>query len=70
MVTYGYNGYLFKTESEFQDLVNKIIKDQKLYKEISNNAMKSIYKYSKEVFAKNVLKVYQNALKRAKNSNK
>ncbi len=37
--------------------------DDKLYKEMSINARNSIYKYSKEVFASDILKVYHKAIK-------
>ena len=36
--------------------------DQKLYKDMSTNSRNSTYKYSKEVFAADILKVYHKAI--------
>ena len=38
--------------------------DQKLYKDMSTNARNSTYKYSKEVFAADILKVYHKAIEK------
>lgn len=44
--------------------------DKKLYKDMSTNARNSTYKYSKEVFASEVLKVYHKAIEKKSNSKK
>lgn len=63
MIEPNYNGYLFKNNDEFKDYIFKLMNDDKLYKEMSINARNSIYKYSKEVFASDILKVYHKAIK-------
>lgn len=62
MVTNNYNGYLFKNKKEFIDLTLKLINNSKLYHTMSINAKNSIHKYSKEVFASDILKVYSKAI--------
>ena len=64
MITNEKNGYLFKDGNEYIKKVEKIIKDKNLYKILSSNALKSVDKYSKETFGKNVLKVYEKTLKK------
>lgn len=64
----NYNGFLFKNDNEFKDYVYKLMVNKVLYKEMSNNARNSTYKYSKEVFASEVLKVYHKATKEYKSS--
>lgn len=61
MIEPNYNGYLFKNDTEFKDYIFKLMNDQKLYKDMSTNARNSTYKYSKEVFAADILKVYHKA---------
>lgn len=68
MVTDGYNGYLFKNEQDYLKLTNKIINNPEIYKTMSLNAKNSIYKYSKEVFASDCLKVYSEAIKKKKSN--
>ncbi len=68
MIEPNYNGYLFKNNDEFKDCIFKLMNDNKLYKEMSINARNSTYKYSKEVFASDVLKVYHKAIKNSKNN--
>ena len=62
MITDNYNGYLFNSDEEFKDDILKLLTNKELYKQMSNNARNSTYKYSKEVFASEVLKVYHNAI--------
>ncbi len=62
MIEPNYNGYLFKNDKEFKDYIFKLMNDQKLYKDMSTNARNSTYKYSKEVFAADILKVYHKAI--------
>lgn len=63
MIEHNYNGYLFKNDNEFKHYIFKLMNDGKLYKEMSINARNSTYKYSKEVFASDILKVYHKAIK-------
>lgn len=62
MIEHNYNGFLFKNDTEFKDYIFKLMNDQKLYKDMSTNARNSTYKYSKEVFAADILKVYHKAI--------
>lgn len=62
MIEHNYNGYLFKNDNEFKEYIFKLMNDEKLYKEMSLNARNSTFKYSKEVFASEVLKVYHKAI--------
>ncbi len=62
MVEDKYNGYLFTEPIDFIDNVLKLKNDRKLYEEKCINAKNSIYKYSKEVFASDVLKIYSKAI--------
>lgn len=62
MIEPNYNGYLFKNDTEFKDYIFKLMNNQKLYKDMSTNARNSTYKYSKEVFASDILKVYHKAI--------
>ncbi len=62
MIEPNYNGYLFKNDTEFKDYIFKLMNDKKLYKDMSTNARNSTYKYSKEVFAADILKVYHKAI--------
>ena len=62
MVQHNYNGILFKTPQEFLDVTLKLINNEELYKTMCINAKNSIYRYSKEVFASEILKVYYKAL--------
>ena len=66
MIEPNYNGYLFKNDNEFKDYIFKLMNDKKLYKDMSTNARNSTYKYSKEVFASEVLKVYHKAIEKIK----
>ena len=69
MVQNKYNGYLFKNEEEFIKRVLELKINEELYKEMAINAKNSIYRYSKEVFAADILKVYYKAMNK-KNSKK
>ena len=60
----NYNGYLFNSDKEFIDEILKLLTNKKLYKEMSTNAKNSTYKYSKEVFASDILKVYHKAIEK------
>ena len=57
-----FNRLGFKNDTEFKDYIFKLMNDQKLYKDMSTNARNSTYKYSKEVFAADILKVYHKAM--------
>ena len=62
----NYNGYLFNNDTEFQKYIITLMTDKKLYNTLACNALNSIYKYSKEVFASEVLKVYHKAIEKKK----
>ena len=62
MVQHNYNGFLFKNKKEFIDIILKLMNNSELYKTMCGNAKNSVYKYSKEVFASDILKVYYKAL--------
>lgn len=64
----NYNGFLFNNDDEFKKDVLLLSKDKDLFKQMSKNAKNSTYIYSKEVFASNILKVYDKAIqKKSKN---
>lgn len=67
MVEHNYNGYLFETDDEFRKYVLELMSNKELYNTMSMNAKNSTYSYSKEVFAENVLKVYNRAINKKKN---
>lgn len=62
MVQDKYNGFLFKKSDEFIKRVLKLKDDIKLYENMKVNAKNSVYKYSKEVFASDILKIYSKAI--------
>lgn len=64
MVQDKYNGYLVKDELEFIEKIEYLMKNEKVYKTMTLNARNSVFKYSKEVFASDVLKVYAKAIER------
>ena len=63
----GHNGYFFETVDEFVMRINSILDDSDKYKAMSTNAVLSSSRFSKEEFAKNILKVYNNAITRFDN---
>ena len=62
MIQHNYNGYLFNDNKEFINYILKLINNKELYKTMRINAKNSIYKYSKEVFASDILKIYYKAV--------
>ncbi len=64
MIENNYNGYLFKNDDEFKKYILKLATDKQLYKNMALNALNSTYRYSKEVFAAEVLKVYHQAIEK------
>lgn len=66
MVQDKYNGYLVEDELDYINKVEYLINNEKVYKEMSVNAKNSVFKYSKEVFASDVLKVYAKAIEEKK----
>lgn len=69
MVQDQYNGFLFEDEHEFIDRVLDLRNDKDLYNTMAINAKNSVYRYSKEVFASDILKVYYKAIE-VRNKNK
>lgn len=68
MIENDYNGFLFNDDDEFRDCVFKLMNNKELYKDFAKNAKNSTYRYSKEVFGADVLKVYHKAIKARKNN--
>lgn len=62
MVQDKYNGYLIKDELEFIEKIEYLMQNEEVYKTMALNAKNSVFKYSKEVFASDVLKVYAKAI--------
>ena len=63
MITPGFNGYLFNDPKDYQKIIKKLITNPKEYQKLQANTLKSISQYTKEAFAKYVLKVYKKTLK-------
>ena len=68
MVEHNYNGFLFDNDEEYKEYILNLMNDKDLYKNMCLNAKNSTYAYSKEVFASNLLKVYNKAIKKKTNS--
>jgi len=64
MIQNKYNGFLFSDEEEFIKLVLELKSNNELYNLMTVNARNSIYRYSKEVFASDILKVYFKAVEK------
>lgn len=62
----SYNGFLFKNNEEYIDKVFELMNNKKLYDTMSKNAVNSTYKFSKEVFGAEVLKIYCRAIENKK----
>lgn len=62
MIEDKYNGFLFNQPDEFIKYIVDLKSNDRLYKTMSINAKNSIYKYSKEVFASDILKIYSKAI--------
>ena len=61
------NGFVFKNAEEYRKILNTILKDKSILKNMSIKARESSKKYSSETFAKNVLKVYEKAIEKKNN---
>ncbi len=59
----GENGFYFSNQNEFLEKLDKIMQDEKLRSNMSENASKSAEKYSAAEFAKNVEKAYLETLR-------
>ena len=60
----GVNGFSFTNNSDFVSLFNKLSKDKLLLEEFACNTYNDIQRFSSENFAKKVLKVYDDLLKK------
>ena len=60
------NGFLFTNKREYISKMSSLIIDKDLRCKLGKNARRDSKKYSSEVFAKNVLKVYNQAIKTGK----
>ncbi len=67
MIENDYNGLFFNNTEEFIKAILELMNKTPKYNEMVINAKNSIYKYSKEVFASEVLKVYHKAIETKKN---
>ncbi len=61
-----YNGYLFNNNEEYVNYINELLADKEKLNKMSLNAYGSSHNYSSTTFAKNVLKVYKEAIKNKK----
>lgn len=66
----SYNGLFFKDNNELPALLNKIYKTPELLTELKKNTLISVKKYSREVYAKNALNAYAEAIEINKTRNK
>lgn len=57
------NGILYETEEELLHWMKEIMINEELRNKLSNNASKSVEKYSKECYTNNVLELYNSVLK-------
>lgn len=55
----GYNGYLFEDGQELAECVKRIFADRAAYDRLSENAQKSVLRFSKEEFGRRMEKLYQ-----------
>lgn len=62
MIQNKYNGFLFNNNNEFIEDILTLKENKQLIKDMKLNAKNSIYKYSKEVFASDILKLYSKAI--------
>ncbi len=58
----NFNGLFFKENSELPNLLNKIYQNPELLTELKKNTLKSVKKYSREVYAENAIKAYTEAI--------
>ena len=64
------NGYLYNTNEEYVNYIEKIYSDNNLYNRLSNQSRILSNDFSSEYFAQKVLKVYETAIKNYKNNYK
>ncbi len=62
----GKNGYIYKNKKEFIEKTLRLVRDDELRKAMSENALMRSKKFSKEEFAKNMIKLYVRILKKSK----
>jgi len=70
MIENKYNGYLFNETKEFIQYILELKNNRELYNTMRLNAKNSIYKYSKEVFASDILKIYSKTIENYHKTNK
>lgn len=63
----GKDGLLFKNEKEYVECIYKLYKDKKFYNEIKVAARKKSNLYSSDMYAKNVLKIYNKVINKDTN---
>ena len=67
VINNGKDGLLFKNEKEYVECIYKLYKDKKFYNEIKVAARKKSNLYSSDMYAKNVLKIYNKVINKDTN---
>lgn len=62
-IIHDYNGFIFDDLQGYLKNIKTLIKDKQKYQELTSNARNSVYRYSKEAYASEVLKVYAKTIK-------
>ena len=66
LIVDGENGLLFDNNEELLNHMKELINNSELNLKISEKAVKSVEKYSKECYTNNVLELYKKALENKK----
>ncbi len=53
-----YNGYVFDTNEELEEILEKLIEDEKLLKKLKNNASKSVQEYTWENTSNHLINIF------------
>lgn len=64
VITNGVNGGQYTDFNEYSEMLKKLLYDDKVYRAMSENAVRTAQKYSVEKFAKNVESVYMEILEK------
>ena len=62
LITDGENGLFYNEMSEFNSKIDYLFKNDEVLSKIKNNAVSSVAKYSKEIYAQNCYKLYEKVL--------
>lgn len=66
----GVNGILFDGKDDLASKMKYIYENQNILENIKENALKSVQKYSKEVYSEKMLELYKEAIEKYKTKNK